>query len=104
MSGYSSRNFDKMPPETSVVLYKSLVRSHLEYADAVWSPHHKKSIELLENVQKKATRAFCRNKKLSYEERLRYLKLPTLRFRRIRGDMVESFKVIHGLYDQTSSS
>ena len=103
MLGIIKRNFDKMPPETSVMLYKSLVRSQMEYAGAVWSPHHKKTMELLENVQKRATRAFCRNKKLSYEERLRHLKLPTLKFRRIRGDMIELYKVTHGFYDQTSS-
>jgi len=103
MLGIIKRNFDKMPPETSVMLYKSLVRSHIEYAGAVWSPHHKKSIELIENVQRRATRAFCRDKNLSYEERLRYLNLPTLRFRRIRGDMIELYKVTHGFYDQASS-
>ena len=103
MLGIIKRNFDKMPPETSVMLYKSLVRSHIEYAGAVWSPHHKKSIELIENVQKRATRAFCRDKNLSYEERLRYLNLPTLRFRRIRGDMIELYKVTHGFYDRASS-
>jgi hypothetical protein len=103
MLGIIKRNFDKMPPEISIMLYKSLVRSHLEYAVAVWSPHHKKFIELLENVQKRATRAFCHNKKMSYEERLKHLKLPTLRFRRIRGDMIELFKITHEIYDQASS-
>ena len=36
---------------------------------------------------------------LTYVERLRYLKLPTLKYRRLRGDMIEIFKMIAGIYD-----
>ena len=41
----------------------------------------------------------CRNKHLAYEDRLRYLELPTLSYRRIRGDMIELYKIITGKYD-----
>jgi hypothetical protein len=33
-------------------------------------------------------------KDLTYEERLRKLKLPSLRYRRLRGDMIETFKIV----------
>ena len=36
---------------------------------------------------------------LSYEDRLRALKLPSLGYRRVRGDMIEVFKITHGFYD-----
>ena len=36
---------------------------------------------------------------LTYEERLRKLKLPTLVYRRMRVDMIKVFKILHGLYD-----
>jgi len=39
-----------------VVLYKSIVRSHLEYSECVWNPHHQQLIEKLETVQKRATK------------------------------------------------
>ncbi len=38
----------------------------------------------------------------SYEERLKLLKLPTLQYRRIRGDMIEVFKMMDGYYDRDS--
>ena len=34
-----------------------------------------------------------------YHERLEILKLPSLEFRRLRGDMIEVFKIVHGIYD-----
>ena len=70
--------------------YKSLVRSHLDYASSVWSPLYKqKHIDALENVQRRATRQLPALAKLSYEERLIQLKIPTLAYRRIRGDVID---------------
>ena len=40
-------------------------------------------------------------KPLKYEERQRYLNLPTLKYRRIRGDMIEVYKMFSGRYDAT---
>ena len=37
--------------------------------------------------------------KKSYSDRLKALKLPTLKYRRYRGDMIELFKIIKGIYD-----
>jgi len=56
-------------------------------------------IEKLEKVQKRATKLVLTVKKLCYEERLRKLKLPTLKYRRIRGDMIELYKIFAGEYD-----
>jgi len=53
----------------------------------------------IEKVQMKATKYMCRNKHLPYEDRLRYLKLPILNYRRIRGDKIELYKIITGKYD-----
>ena len=39
-------------------------------------------------------------KNLTYEQRLRTLKLPTLRFRRLRGDMIETFNILKGINDR----
>ena len=70
-------------------LYKTLVRTHLEFASSVWHPYKSKYIEMIENVQRIATKQLPGLKNLSYPERLRKLKLPTLTLKRIRGDMIE---------------
>jgi hypothetical protein len=80
-------------------LFKGIVRPHLEYAAAVWNPHYKKDIILLENVQRRATKLVPGLKDLSYQDRLKELKLPTLVYRRLRGDMIEVFKMTSGYYD-----
>ena len=64
-----------------------------------WNPCLVKDIELLEGVQHRATKLVrhCRN--WEYEERLRYLGLTTLVTRRIRGDMIQTFKILNGFDD-----
>ena len=51
----------------------------------------------------RATKLVRKIKHLSYSERLRKLKLPTLKFRRVRGDMIEVYKVVSGTYDEAAN-
>ena len=91
-----------MSANTFVLIYKSMVRSHLEYANCIWSPFRIMDIENLEKVQKRATRMIYSVKNMCYEERLRLLNLPTLKYRRLRGDMIEAYKIITMKYDNNS--
>ena len=93
------RNFTDIGAEAFVTLYKHLIRSHLEYNNSVWSPHKKSDIEKLERVQKRATKMIPSMPKISYPDRLRKLKLPTLTYRRARGHMIEMYKLLSGKYD-----
>ena len=92
------RSFKFLDKSTFIPVYKALVRSHLDYASSVWCPHKVKHIELIETVQRRATRMLPSLKGLDYKERLKALKLPSLAYRRIRGDMIEVFKLLHGNY------
>ena len=98
------RSFQFLNPQTFTPLYKLLVRSHLDYASSVWNPYKQKYIEAIENVQKRATRQLPNMSKLSYEERLRKLNLPTLTYRRFRGDLIETYKIMHEIYDKDVAS
>ena len=97
--GLVRRTFNFLDCRMFKKLYTTFVRPHLEYAQAVWSPHLKKNINILENVQIRATKIVDGLAYLDYPERLKKLDLPTLVYRRARGDMIEVFKHLH-TYDQ----
>jgi len=78
-------------------LYKSLVRPHLEYCTAAWSPHYCKDKELIERVQRKFTRMIPDLKDLPYEQKFAKTNLWSLEDRRTRADLIEVYKIIHGL-------
>jgi ribonucleases P/MRP protein subunit RPP40 len=100
--GLIRRNFGEAGASSLLTIYKAMVRPHLEYAQAVWSPYKVKLVEALEKVQKRATKLIPGLNKLDYEERLRRLKLPTLVYRRWRGDMITTFRIMNGLNDEGS--
>ena len=80
-------------------LYKGIVRPHLEYAVPIWNPHLKKDIRKIEGVQRRATKQINTLKHMSYPERLEKLGLPTLVYRRMRGDMIKVYKLANNKYD-----
>jgi len=96
--GLIKRCFRYLDMKGLKLLYTAIVRPHLEYANAVWHPRFKKDIKLLEKVQHRATRLIPELRSLPYEERLQRLKLPSLTYRRLRGDAIEVYKYIHGHY------
>ena len=73
-----------------VPLFKSMVRPIIEYANSVWAPYLKQDIQAIENIQKNFTKRIYGMNKMSYHERLEHLKLPSLEYRRLRGDMRSS--------------
>ncbi len=93
------RSFQHMDETLFVPLYKSLVRVHLDFASSVWAPYKIKHVEQLEGVQRRITKQLPGMKDLPYPDRLQQLKLPTLSYRRLRGDLIEVFKITNGLYD-----
>ena len=57
-----------------------------------------KDRDLIEGVQRRATKMVSEIKDLEYEERLKRMDLPSLRYRRARGDMIDTYKYIHSKY------
>ena len=93
--GIIRRSFGNITPYNFKKLFTSLVRPHLEYGSSIWHPHLKRDIATIEKIQRKGTKFIPSLRHLSYQDRLRKLKLPSLTYRRLRGDLIEAFKIFH---------
>ena len=78
--GLIKRTFTSVNTSVFTTFYKTMVRPIMEYASCIWSPYLIKDINLLENVQKRATRLCPELRNMTY---LRALGLPTLQYRRL---------------------
>ena len=97
--GLIRRSFRHLDKEMFLTLYKSLIRPQLEYGNQVWSPRLAKHIKMIENVQRRATKLVPELSDMEYEDRLKELRLPTLAYRRLRGDLIEVYKIMSGKCD-----
>ena len=94
--GMIKRTFTFMDKTLFLCIYKSLIRSILDYGSPVWNPSSKNLRQMLENVQRRSTKIVPGLKTLSHGDRLRSLNLPTLYYRRKRFDLIQMFKIVHG--------
>ena len=107
--GLIRRNITSRSPRTIRKLYTGLVRPQLEYGVSLAVPHYVVDKKILESVQRRATKLPTKCKNLSYPERLKKLKLPTLTYRRKRGDAILTHKLLEngvtpGLFNKSLSS
>ena len=100
--GMIQRNITHKEKSLIVPLYKAIVRPHLEYCIQAWNPHLRKDIDMLEKIQRRATKLIPGLRYLRYEERLKD-GLTTLETRRLRGGQIEVFIILNG-YENIDSN
>ena len=97
------RNITYKEKSLIIPLYKAIVRPHLEYCIQAWNPYLRKDVDMLEKIQRRATKLIPGLRDLTYEERLKECGLTTLETRRLRGDQIEVFKILNG-YENIDSN
>jgi len=96
--GCIKRNVAIRLREGILLLYSSLVGPHLEYLIQFWSPQNRRDMELLEQVQRRATKMIRGLEHLSCEDKLRELGLFRLQKRGLWGDLTAAFQFLKEAY------
>ena len=99
MLGFIARNVSYKSKEVIKKLYIAYVRPHLEYCVQAWSPHYRQDLDMLESVQRRATRLIPGFNRLEYTDRLKELNMFSVRRRYIRGDMIQVYKMFEQIDD-----
>ena len=95
--GLIKRNFRNLDSQSLKTLYCSFVRPHMEHCVQAWSPYLKKDVKTLERVQRRASKLVPALRNFSYEDRLKKIDILPLEQRRFRGDLIETYKILHGM-------
>ena len=95
VSGCKKQRMTSRAREVILPLYSALERLHLEFCVWLWSPKHRKDMDLLEQVQQRATKKTRWLEDFSCEERLREMGLFSLEKRRLWGDLTEAFQCLN---------
>ena len=95
LMGFIQRSYNFLDIVSFRYLIISLIRPHLEYCVTVWYTLLKIDEDLIENVLRSASKMLPRLSNLTYEERLAKIKIPSMKYRQMRGDMIMVYKVLN---------
>ena len=89
--------FKDRSTETMMCLYKSIIRSRLEYLSPLWHPSKQEDIKCIESVQRLFTSKIKGLSEFSYHDRLKILGLMSLQRRRERFIIITTWKIINSV-------
>jgi len=93
--GIIRRSYQHIDKISFKYLFTALVRPHLEYCVTVWYPYLQKDLNAIENVLRRSTKRINGLSEIEYEERLKLVNIPSMKYRLIRGDMILTYKIIN---------
>jgi hypothetical protein len=93
--GTLKRSFVSRDPWLWKRLYTTYIRPHLEYGNSIWCPYKENDKIQIEKIQKRVTKFTQSIKHKTYKERCKILKIIPLTQRRLRGDLIQQFKIHH---------
>jgi hypothetical protein len=95
--GVIRQTFDYLDQKSFITLYNQTICPHLERGIQVCLPQTKAKSKALDWEQHKATNLGKSLRGLSYEKRRSRLQLFPLAYQHLRGDLLEVFKLLHGI-------
>jgi len=99
----SHKCFTSRDAFTLIRAFKVYVRPILEYASNKWSPHHILKIQQVETEQRKFTNRLPGYASLCYKERLLRPDLDSLEMRRLRQDLLYTYKIVFNLVSEAAN-
>nr|VZI12582.1 unnamed protein product [Spirometra erinaceieuropaei] len=91
-----NRAFSTFDEDCFVKVFRNFARPQLEFAIQAWKPWTSKDLSILEKVQRRATKLVGGQGSLPYETRLSNLGLFPLSYRQLRGDLIQTFRILRG--------
>nr|VZI51418.1 unnamed protein product [Spirometra erinaceieuropaei] len=93
---FVKRAFSTFDEDCFVKVFRTFVRPQLEFAIQAWKPWASNDLSILEKVQRRATKLVSGQGSLPYETRLSNLGLFPLSYRQLRGDLIQTFRILRG--------
>ena len=95
MTAWALSVFSDRSKDTMLTVYKTMIRSWIEYACPLWNPTKIEDIQTLEAIQRSFTSRIIECEDSDYWDRLQFLKILSLQRRRERYSIILMFKILN---------